>query len=524
MRKFSPTQLIKKPLANTHTNHKANRHSRLWLAVRLIDLPLMALGVDVKAPQAIAITEKQRVVYANAAAQTAGVVSGMDITTAQLLSNCELHPRNSKQEQQTLEQLAQQLYQFTPYIDKYFCQTTPAAGLLLELSRCLKLFSGLVSLSGKIFSGLENISFEYGLAHSAKGAWMLSHQQHPITGAEDKTLFYERLKSLPVQCLYDYPQAVEALEKTGFNTLGDIARQIEAQSISSFKKRFGQEFVLAVCDIFGIEQNFQQNSLFDKPVNVYQPTEFFNEWMQFDYPINQTGQLHLPIETMLQKLSEYLRKRQLECQHIEWQLYDIYRRCESLSVQCDSAQSHWQILYDLTLIQLDHQQLPFEVDTLELFCQQARPMQNRNQTLGFDNRRHKENRTRDFAITAAKLKARLGDSAVFKLSYQDSHIPEISNAAIPLAQTCNQSLPELQRVALRPTWLFDAPIAIENRTQGLYWHGYLTILAGPERIQGNWWCAPIARDYFLAQRSDYLRLWIFLDLHQKTWYAQGVFS
>src|SRR5690606_34052183 len=146
-------------------------------------------------------------------------------------------------------------------------------------------------------------------------------------------------------------------------------------------------------------------------------------------------------ETMLQKLCDYLRKRQLECQDIEWTLADIYRRRERLLVNCDSAQSHWQLLYDLTLIQMEHQQLPFAVDTLELTCPRTTPLHNRTQTLTFDSRRQRDHRVRDFAITAAKLNARLGEGAIFKLSYCDSHIPENCNARIPLKDTSNQQLP-----------------------------------------------------------------------------------
>lgn len=508
----------------------AYKEPRLWLALRLMDLPLNALGIDSATPQALVITEKQRVVCASAQAQAQGVLVGMNITTAQLLcqgaSQCALQARNSTLELQALEQLAEQLYQFTPYIETYYCQTKPAAGLLLEVSRCLKLFSGIEALSQLIFTYLRTTlyRFEFGLAHTAKGAWLLSHQQYAITGTEDKQLFCARLNTIPVQYLYDFPQAVEMLEKTGFDTLGDIALQITAQSTSSFKKRFGHAFTETLCSIFAIEQNFQQNSLFEKPVNVYQPEEFFSENIQFDYPISQTGQLHWPIENMLHSLNTYLRKRQLECQQIEWQIYDIYRNREQLTVHCDNPQSHWQLLYDLTLIQLEQRQLPFEVDTLELHCKEARPIQNRSQTLAFDTRHKREGRSQNFAITAAKLKARLGDNAVFKISYCDSHLPETSNAKIPLSQTCQQQLPGTHRFALRPGWLFEAPLAIESRPQGLYWHGYLSLLAGPERIHGNWWDNPVARDYFLAQRHDHLRLWVFLDLHKNSWHLHGIFG
>src|SRR5690606_8764539 len=114
-----------------------------WLAMRLVGLPLNALGIDSATPQALAITQIQRVVCSNAEAQARGVLVGMDITTAQLLcqgaSQYAVQARNTILEHQALEQLAEQLYQFTPYIETYSCQTKAAARLLLEVSRCLKL-------------------------------------------------------------------------------------------------------------------------------------------------------------------------------------------------------------------------------------------------------------------------------------------------------------------------------------------------------------------------------------------------
>jgi protein ImuB len=179
-------------------------------------------------------------------------------------------------------------------------------------------------------------------------------------------------------------------------------------------------------------------------------------------------------------------------------------------------------LFDLTLIQLENRDLPFEVDTLALSCHNIQPIQAQSQLLEFDSRR--KHNSQAFTTTAAKLKARLGDACIYKLSYRDSYIPEESNQRIALNQPSNQQLPDRHLASLRPCWLFKSPIEIEVRQRGLYWRGYLTLLSGPERLQGNWWKTPSARDYFLAQRNDYMRLWVFLDLHKKQWFVQGIYG
>lgn len=500
--------------------------SRLWLALRFSNLPLEVLSLENANNKPLVITEKQRVVAMNDSAYTAGVRYGVDATRAQLFSNCEAHSRNRQKETDALNQLSAQLYRFTPYIETYYCEPISQAGLLLEISTCLKLFSGTRALASQIDNYLQTTPYscEYGFAHTAKGAWLLSFQENEITGNENRDVFCERLKELPIQLLHDFPNVIDALKKTGFKTLNNITRQIDSQKITSIKKRFGSEFAKAICDIFAIEQDLQQHTLFDKPLTIYTPTEYFSEHIQFDYPISQSDQLHHPIEYLLQQLSQYLRKRQQACQHIEWTLSDIYRTIFTLPVHSDSAESHWELLYDLTLIQLDNRELPFEVDSLTLSCRDAQVVQNKSQALAFDHSRQSRTGARSFAITLAKLKARLGDAAIFKISYHDALLPEASNAAIPVNQRCNQQLPDIHKKAMRPSWLLPTPALIEQRKQGLYWRGQLTLLVGPERIRGNWWNNPTARDYFIAQRHDNVRLWIFLDLHKKTWHVQGIFG
>lgn len=505
----------------------ARPQASLWLALRLSSLPAMALGrVNVDASHPLAVAEKQRVIYANKAARAAGVVGGMDITTATLLSNCEIYNRDKTAEALLLDQLCEHLYQFTPYIEIYICEPISQGGLLLELSGCLCLFENLQKLSTQIFAFMQDNFYEYvpGLAHTAHGAWLLSFASCEITGDEDKPLFIERLKQLSIELLHDFPAAVDGLRKMGFACLGDLVRQIEAKSLGCITKRFGNEFTDALSRIFALDHQFQQSSLFQKPPELYKPAEYFTGISQFDYPLRQLEQLHRPIENLLQQLSDYLRKRQLQTQMIEWTLADIYHNRALLPVRSDNPQTHWQLFFDLTLIQLEQHQLPFEVDTLELRCVTTAPLQGANDVLDFNRTRKSDRRTRDFAITAAKLKARLGDAAIFKLSYVDSYLPEVSNAQISLADMPHQILPPAHTKGLRPTWLLPQPIAMEKRGDNLYWRGQIELLVGPERIQNNWWNKPIARDYFLARRSDHLRLWIYRDLHNQQWYVQGIFG
>lgn len=504
----------------------SGRCSRLWLAIRFPDLPLTSLKFDGSAEKPVVVIQKKRVVFANALAEEAGAQIHMDTTTAQLLSGCEPVERDGQLEQLALHQLSEQLYQFSPYIERYCSDELAQSGLLLEISSCLKLFNGARSLAEKVavYLSQTSYSFELGLAHSAKAAWCLSFAKYDITGDETKATFIERLNRLPIDLLFDYPKAVEALSKTGFKTLGDLAAQIEGESISSFRKRLGSTFTEALCGIYDIDQNFLQGALFEKPRDIYRPDEWFENEIQFEYPVTIVEQLKPAIESLLVKLSEYLRKRQQQCQYIEWCISDIYRKKEFVMVNSDAPQSHWVLLFDLSLIQFDNRELPFEVDTVKLTCRHTMPIQHLSQVLDFDQDKRKKKSVGDFAVTIAKLKARLGDAAVYKISYHDSRVPELTNVVVSLADQCAQKLPGIHASALRPTWLLTKPELIELRGNRHYWHGYISILVGPERIIGNWWEEPVARDYYLAKRHDNLPVWIFHNLYDKQWYVHGVFA
>lgn len=495
----------------------------LWLTVRLPHIYWQALDLQCNPNAAIVVTEKQKVVWANAKALSEGVTRGMPTTTAESLSACETHSRHPKAEIASIKKLSERCYAFTPYIQEQHSPAFFQSGLLLEISSCLKLFGNAQALAQQIKQTINAAGFttQLGLAHSACAAWLLSFFVKPDFNHGDKSIFIEQLKQLPIACLRDFPKEMDALEKMGFETLGDIAKQIEHQGISTIKKRFSENFIDMLEDIFAIDTNFQQASLFTKPVAYYHPDEFFEEFIQFDFPIHNSELLEKPLHTLLNKLSQYLRKRQLATHSIEWVLSDIYHQQELIKIYADQSQTETTLLFDLTLIQLENRELKFEVDCVRLLCKETHAANPQSLSLDLGQRKSLGNA---FALTAAKLKARLGDASVYKLSYVDEHFPEDTNQKIALSETSQQQLPDCHNNALRPTWLLEKPVAIEKHNNDLFWRGHIRLLVGPERIQGQWWKKPTARDYFLAQRQDAVRLWIFHDLHNDQWYVQGIFG
>lgn len=501
-------------------------NERLWVAIRLTDLPLSALFPAGSFVGPVAVVHRKRVVSASADALAAGALFGLDATTAQVLSGCSVIDRDESREFAVVNQLMEELYrQFTPHIEGYTCNASAQKGLLLEVSSCLILFRGTVPLVDQLnhFMRRTGHSYTFGLGHTPRCAWLLSHQEYPVSGCESRQLFIERLHRLPINLFYDFPEAIESLAKTGFKTFGDLAAQIAGKSLSSFRKRLGAAFTDALCQTFAID-GFAQTSLFDQPRDAFRPSESFHSFVEFDYPVTVVDQLAPAIETLLHQLCDYLRKRQQQCQSIEWTISDIHRSKIAVPVTSDTPQSSWQLLYDLSIIQFGTRDLPFEVDTIALRCNLSTPMQTGSHALDFTQAQRRKRSDHDTTVMIAKLKARLGEDRVYKLGYKDSRIPESTNLILPVAESSCKKIPEAHFKALRPTWLLAKPVPIEARQERLYWQGFLTLLHGPERIIGPWWGIPVARDYYMALRNDNLRVWIFLDLYDKKWFAHGVFS
>lgn len=436
--------------------------------------------------------------------------------------------------------LCDALYQFTPHLQMYISQYTREHGVLLEISRSLTLFGGITTLLDLIHKQLhaKNVTDHYyhALAHTAQAAWLCSFLEHadniiqhieqPINhhNAEQLRYFFrDRLQQLPVTCLEEFPHEITVLEQTGFISLGDVIQQIQASGLRSFSKRFGNEFSQYLSDMLDISLDMQQPGLFSAPVPLFHPEIRFIERVDLEFPVTQLDLLQPGLRLLLQKLSYHLQQRQHQCQMIEWHLISIYQEREIIRVHCDTPQQQGHLLLDLSLIQFEQYAFRFAVDQMELYCPFTSPVQAQTCPLDFSQQSPNPKTTQDFTLTTAKLKARLGNSAIYKISYKDDHLPELSNDIISYQKTAWQVLPALQQQALRPKWLFAIPQTIGQTPAGLNWRGQLQLLAGPERIHTHWWDTPVARDYFMAQRHDGLRLWIFKDLQQQCWFVQGVF-
>ena len=81
-----------------------------------------------------------------------------------------------------------------------------------------------------------------------------------------------------------------------------------------------------------------------------------------------------------------------------------------------------------------------------------------------------------------------------------------------------------------PSMVLPDPEMLEGRLEvgaKLWWGegiGQVRALWGPERLRGEWWSRPFERDYFVAELTDGMRLWVYRDRRLRALFLHGFFD
>lgn len=486
----------------------------LWVAIRFPWLALEVFEARQDTDAIVAVEQNKRILMASKAAQQIGIKAGMKSALVSSLvaehENFDLHRRSSEKEVQVLKHMASWAYSHTPYIQRYQDDT-----LLLEVSRCLRLSGGVEALIRELQGALNQMPYSYqmGMAHTAKGAWLLSFQNHELRDDDSHAVFISRLRESPLQLLSEQRDAVSSLQKIGLKNLGEV---LDMPS-PALGKRFGEGFQNYLRELVGGQE---------RPPLVYQANEHFCRQIPFAWPVIRTDLLELPTKQLLQQLVDYLVRQQLQCQQIQWNFYSAQGEKQSIEIGCERVHRHWELLFELTRIRLEQLKLKFEVELLELECRQTAPVNLGSESLfAWESARIQGN----VESLVARLQTRMGRNQLYQVQVKAEHLPERAQSLeLPFEteQLKQESIPR----GTRPCWLLAKPQPLKRRGNLLYWKDQqinksLRIVDGPERIEGYWWDQPEARDYFIAQREDSVHCWVYRELDEKQcWYAQGVFA
>jgi protein ImuB len=473
----------------------------LWLCLRFSQLPLQCLNRCEDRP--VAVLARQRVVRANDCATALGIREGMGTATVHALADNEvllLLERDEGAEQRCLQQLCCWAYGITPSLFSWRQDC-----LQLEIGGCLNLFQGLGSLLAEVADGIGSRGYrvEYGLAPTPKAAWLLSFAPADAALAITRPLA-DRLAPLPLHLLDPFPAAVDSLRRAGMHTLGDIL----ALPSAALGRRCGKEFSHFLQQLLGQREDRQAD---------YQPPATFSDEYWFGYEVKANMELLPAVQLLLQSLCAFLRSTQLQTAEICWQLIGIDRSLREVQVRSASSHSDWKNWHQLTSICFEQLQLATGVEGLALTCNNLRSGQPENIDLF-----HPGKQREPLAHLLDRLRSRLGLQAIEKVGCRDEHLPEF---AVHVGSDRPGGEPGSGRpCAQRPFWLMPQPQPLRQHGRQLYWHGALTLLYGPERIEDNWWREAISRDYYIAGDRNGQHYWVFRDRLARRWYIHGIFA
>jgi protein ImuB len=131
-----------------------------------------------------------------------------------------------------------------------------------------------------------------------------------------------------------------------------------------------------------------------------------------------------------------------------------------------------------------------------------------------------------------RLGARLGREQILCVQAQARHQPEHMQAWLPWRPEPSRKAPIVASAlhadaALLPTWLLPVPQLLAVQQQCPQYHGPLSLLAGPQRLETGWLEGEaVLRDYFVARSPQAGLLWIYrerLDQSQR-WYLHGLYA
>jgi protein ImuB len=139
-------------------------------------------------------------------------------------------------------------------------------------------------------------------------------------------------------------------------------------------------------------------------------------------------------------------------------------------------------------------------------------------------------------LVLERLAARLGPEQVLRPHLQADHrlewMCQWQNAALALPPhaAALAAMPD----GPQPTFVLPQPLKLVERAHRPCYQGDLTLLVGPQRVEGGWWdrddaqgaMRHVMRDYWVAWSERAGLLWVFQTrLNQQTaWYLHGHFA
>jgi protein ImuB len=404
------------------------------------------------------------------------------------------------------------------------------SALVLEVSGSERLFGGRDALLLQLF---ENGPPDTVLQH-AQGNTALLALGRLWAQAPDAPI-----QALPLHCLAAARAHLPTLVRLGCHTWG----QVRALPRGGVARRFGAGLVDALDRAYGSRAELYPwltlPEVFDAP-------------LELSAAVENASALLFGARRLLAQLLVWLRARQRGVMALElvWEL--DARRSNALHLDAHhqggaqgrmvlrtaQATQDMQHLQRLLSEQLTQVTLPAPVLYLRMRTLQTQALGGESLSLLPEDQRQGDS----LHQMLERLGARLGQEQILCVQPQARHAPEdmqVWQAWKPQQSKRAQDFTDLQsaHAALLPTWLLASPQQLAVKLNFPQYHGPLTLLAGPQRLETGWLEGEVAlRDYFVARSAHAGLVWIYRERLPTArtkevspddglrWYLHGLFA
>lgn len=485
-----------------------------------VSLCLPSLGLELHGTTAapLVLCDAQHVLQVNEAARGCGIAAGLGRASAlAICPTLQLRERSLPAEAKALDHLAACLAAFTPALCVLAPSETQAAGVLLEVGACLRLFGGLKRLLRRIRELLDDHGHRAicAVAPTAQGARLLALAGQDRILLEQQAL-NESLQQLPAWL----PEAGQAQRERflsmGIETIGDIL-QLPRAGVS---RRFSQRYLDELDHALGQQPD---------PRAWHVTPEHFSMRLELPSRADDAASLQFAAQRLLALLAAWLTVRQRAARSIRFSLIHEGGACSDLPVGFMQPVSSRRRMQGVVQEQLQRLRLPAAVYEIELRCDDC--CEARSGSAGLFPLPEAEQEV--FAELIERLRARLGEQGVLFAHLVSDPRPEFAFSWRAQPSIHHPGVdPSLHRST--PLWLHVPPRALQAGALGPRMQGANLQCLGPTvRLEYGWWDGHLAlRDYFIARSTAHELLWVFrpsaasaaAQKDEAAWQLQGAFA
>ncbi|MBD9368636.1 DNA polymerase Y family protein [Xanthomonas sp. XNM01] len=471
----------------------------LWACILLPQLALDAVlrrHPDAEAPLALVGGPAQlRSLHAvNAAAAQAGLAPGMRLTAAHaLLPQFAMVDHDPQDEARTHRFLAAWAYRHSSLVSLQW-----NAAIVLEAGASFRLFGPWPQFEQRLRSELDRLGFRHriALAPTPRAARVLAGLRDGMAVMTPDAL-PRLLDGVPARRAALPDDSGVRLQRMGIRTLG----QLRALPADALRRRFGLPLLEHLQRLYGEA---------DDPLDCYLPPDHFDARVELGYEVETHTALLFPLRRLVGDLCTYLSIRDGGVQRFVLRLEHEQGHTD-VAVGLLAPERSPAMLFELARGRLERAELDRPVVALRLLARELPPFVPAMQDL-FAQR---SQQALDWPQLRERLRARLGDGAVYRVAPQGDPRPERAWARV-LGDEAVQQAPVRPP---RPTWLLPAPVPLHDAR--------LRVLSGPERLESGWWDeGDVRRDYYVVETGRGQRGWAFQQAGERDggWMLHGWFA